>query len=167
MTTKTKAHIPTQVYKVYIKATPQAIWDAITRPEWALKYGYRSPVDYDLKPGGRFRGLSSPAMAAMGLAEVIIEGEVIESDPPRKLVQTWHPIWDPEIAADAPSRLTWEIAEDDGGVSTLTVTQELEGAPITARQVAGTGKITQGGGGWAWVLSDLKTLLESGRALMD
>jgi uncharacterized protein YndB with AHSA1/START domain len=162
-----EAHIPTQVYKVYIRATPHAIWDAITQPEWNQRYGYRSPSEYELRPGGAYRGKASPQMREMGLAEVIIDGEVLECDPPRRLVQTWHPTWDPETASDRPTRLIWEIAEDDGGVSTLTVTHELEGAPHVAQQVRGIGRLHQGGGGWPWILSDLKTLLESGKPLMD
>ena len=158
-------YIPTQVYKVYIQATPQAIWDAITQPEWAVKYGYRAPVEYELRPGGRYRGIASPEMAAMGVSGDIIDGEVIECDPPRKLVQTWHPTWDPETAAEPPTRLTWQIEEDDDGITSLTITHELEGAPAIAKQVAGTGKLNQGGGGWAWVLSDLKSLLESGKGM--
>ena len=66
--------------------------------------------------------------------------------------------------AERPTRLTYEIEEDDGGVTRLTVTHELEGAPITAAQVtnATAARIHEGGGGWSWILSDLKTLLESG-----
>ena len=52
MTTKTETLVTTQVYRVYIKASPQAIWDAITKPEWSERYGYGSRVEYDLRPGG-------------------------------------------------------------------------------------------------------------------
>jgi uncharacterized protein YndB with AHSA1/START domain len=162
MMTKTAVDVTTQVHRIYIRATPQAIWDAITRPEWAQQYGYQAPVEYDLRPGGAFRGLASPAMASMGAPEVIIDGEVIEADEPRRLVQTWRSLWDPEMLAEGFTRVTWEIEEDDGGVTRLTVTHELEGAPRTAAQVAGTGRLHEGGGGWSWILSDLKSLLETG-----
>jgi uncharacterized protein YndB with AHSA1/START domain len=162
-TTSTSKSEETQVYRVFIKATPQAIWEAITTPEWTQRYGYQAPVDYDLRPGGAFRGLPSEAMVAHGAPEVIIDGEVVEADAPRRLVQTWRVLWDPEMEAEGFTRLTWEIEPSDGGVAKLTVTHELEGAPKVALQVAG--QVPEAGGGWSWVLSDLKTLLETGSSL--
>ena len=64
-------------------------------------------------------------MKAHGTPDVIIVGEVVEADPPRKLVQTWHPVWDPGSAAEAATRLTLEIEEDPGGVTRLTVTHDV------------------------------------------
>jgi uncharacterized protein YndB with AHSA1/START domain len=154
----------TQVYRVWIRATPQAIWDAITTTEWSERYGYCTPVEYDLRPGGAFRNLANPGMKQLGAPDVVVDGEVIEADPPRKLVQTWRLLMDPGTAAEPYTRLTWEIAEGEGGVSRLTVTHELAGAPLHATLVAGTDE-ADGGGGWAWVLSGLKTLLETGESL--
>jgi uncharacterized protein YndB with AHSA1/START domain len=162
MSTMTQTSVTTQVYRVYIKATPQAIWDAITRPEWTQKYGYHGIAEYDLRPGGKYRALAPAEMQSMGMPEVVVDGEVVESDPPRKLVQTWRFLWDEEIAAERPTRVTFDIEEDDGGITRLTVTHELEGAPKTAEQVASTARLQEGGGGWSWILSDLKTLLETG-----
>jgi uncharacterized protein YndB with AHSA1/START domain len=102
-------------------------------------------------------------MTALGTAEVIIVGEVLETGPPRKLVQTWHPVWDPQAAAEIATRLTWEIQTEEGGVCSLTVTHDVTGAPSAAKMVAG--EIPGAGGGWSYVLSDLKTLLETGKAL--
>jgi uncharacterized protein YndB with AHSA1/START domain len=162
MSTMAETKVTTQVYRVYIKATPQAIWDAITKPEWTQKYGYRGIVEFDgLSPGDKYRILAPPEMKSMGLPDVMVDGEVVEAEPPRKLVQTWHPLWDEEIAAEI-SRVTYDIEEDDGGVTRLTVTHELEGAPVTAAQVASVAKLHEGGGGWSWIISDLKTLLETG-----
>lgn len=155
----------TQVYRVYIKASPQAVWDAITQREWIERYGYRAPAEFDLRPGGAYRGLSTQAMLDMGAPEVLIEGEVLECDPPHRLVQTWRGLWTPEMAAEGPTRLTWEIAEENEGWSRLTVTHELEGAPATAATVFSDARLREGGGGWAWILSDLKSLLESGESL--
>lgn len=163
MTTMTEKTVTTQVYRVFIKATPQAIWDAITKPEWAEKYGYRSRVEYDLRAGGTYKAFATGEMMAHGGPEVIIDGVVIEADPPHKLVQTWRPLWDPDMVAEGFKRLTWEITPGKGGVSTLTVTHELEGAPKTASQVSGD--IPEAGGGWSFILSDLKTLLETGKPL--
>ena len=162
-TTTTETGVTTQVYQVFIKATPQAIWDAITRPEWTERYGYRARSEYDLRPGGAFRSDASDEMRAMGMAEQLVDGEVIEADPPRRLVQTWRFLWDEQIAAEGPTRVTFEIDEGPGGASRLTVTHELENAPTTAAYLAG--EIAEAGGGWSWVLSDLKTLLETGAPL--
>lgn len=159
MTSKSEA---TQVYRVYIKATPEAVWTAITDPAWNRRYGYCSPSEYELRPGGKYRGLASAAMKEGGGPDVVVDGEVIESDPPRRLVQTWRALWDPELVAEGWKRLTWEIDAGPGGITTLTVTHELDGAPKTAAQVGG--RLKEAGGGWAYILSDLKTLLETGTA---
>jgi len=163
MTTKTESETTVQVYRVYIKATPQAIWDAITKPEWTRRYGYQAAAEYDLRPGGMFRSVASEEFQAMGMPEVVVDGEVIEANPPRKLVQTWRFLWDEQVAGEGPTRVTFDITEDDGGYSRLTVTHQLENAPATAAWLAGSdARLQEGGGGWSWVLSDLKTLLETG-----
>jgi uncharacterized protein YndB with AHSA1/START domain len=163
MTTMTDTGVTTQVYRVFIRATPEAIWDAITDPDFNQRYGYRGRSEYDLRPGGAFRADASPEMQAMGMSEHLLDGEVVEADPPRRLVQTWRVLWDPEMTAEGFTRLTWEIVEGDAGIATLTVTHELEAAPKVARQVAG--QVPEAGGGWSWILSDLKTLLETGAPL--
>jgi uncharacterized protein YndB with AHSA1/START domain len=160
MTTTTETSVSTHVHRVFIRATPEAIWQAITDPEWNIKYGYQAASEYDLRPGGTFRSLANPEMLAHGSGEVAIEGEVVEADPPRKLVQTWHALFSPETTAEPSTRVTWEIEEGDGGISRLTVTHDLRGAPQTAAFV--TGEIPNAGGGWSFMLSDLKTLLETG-----
>jgi len=163
MTTMTEATVTTQIYQVYIRATPQAIWDAITAPEWTQRYGYRSPAEYDLRPGGAYRGLATEEMKAYGGPDVVVDGEVLEVDPLHRLVQTWRALWDPELVAEGFRRLTWEIEEGEGGVTKLTVTHDVTGAPRTAMLVAG--EDPNAGGGWSWILSDLKTLLETGKPL--
>jgi uncharacterized protein YndB with AHSA1/START domain len=161
----------TQIYRVYIKATPEAIWDAITEPEWSQRYGYGGRVDVDLRPGGSFRVIASAEMkkagAEMGFPtpDVVVDGEVVESDPPRRLVQTWRMLMDPQVAAEGFTRLTFEIQEVQPGVSKLTVIHDLEGAPKLAVLVAGGREHEGAGGGWAEVLSGLKTLLETGEGL--
>jgi uncharacterized protein YndB with AHSA1/START domain len=172
MTTDTEARTTTQVYRVYIKARPQAIWDAITTPEWSERYGYGGRVEYDLRPGGTYRAFASDDMkkarAEMGggpTPDVIVDGEVVESDPPRRLVQTWRMLMDAETEAEGFTRLTYEIAETNPGVSKLTVTHDLEGAPRLALFLGGGMESVGAGGGWSEVLSDLKTLLETGESL--
>jgi uncharacterized protein YndB with AHSA1/START domain len=168
MSTQIETAVATQVFRVYIKASPQAIWDAITKPEWTQKYGYRGIVEFDdLRAGAKYRFLAPPEMQQMGMPEVVVDGEILEADPPRRLVQTWHPLWSEEIAAET-TRVTYDIEDDDGGVTRLTVTHEVEGAPHTAAQVGLTdARLFEGGGGWAMILSDLKTLLETGKGIVD
>jgi uncharacterized protein YndB with AHSA1/START domain len=171
--TTTETAVITQVYRVYIKATPQAIWDAITKPEWVAKYGYGGTCDYDLRPGGAYRAFPSDDMrkasAEMGFPcpDVIVDGEVIEAEPPRKLVQTWRLLMDPEAAAEGFTRLTYEIEAIEHAGTRLTVTHELTNAPKVAALTSGAldDQGQGGGGGWNWVLSDLKSLLETGTPL--
>lgn len=155
----------TQVYRVYIKATPQAIWDAITKPEWTDRYGYGGRCEYDLRPGGAYRGHSSEGMRSSGAPEVAVDGEVVEVDPPRKLVQTWRMLMDDAMKAQGFTRLTYEITEAKGEVSRLTVTHELAGAPLLFTLLSGGYEEEGAGGGWSWVLSGLKTVLETGNEL--
>jgi len=164
MTTRTQIQT-VQVYRVYIKATPQAIWDAITKPEWTERYGYGGRAEFDLRPGGAYRWLTSEAMRSMGAPEVAIDGEVVEADPPRKLVLSWRMVMDAALQAEGFTRLTYEIEEGKGGVTKLTVIHDLEGAPKLAALLAGEQEDAGAGGGWSWVLSDLKTLLETGMPL--
>jgi uncharacterized protein YndB with AHSA1/START domain len=164
-TTETETAVTTQVYRVYIRATPEAIWDAITKPEWSERYGYGGQVEYDLRPGGAYRAHASEEMRAHGAPAVVIDGEILEADPPRRLVQTWRMLMDAGMEAEGFTRLTFAIEPMDGGVTKLTVIHELEGAPRLAQVLSGGMESEGAGGGWAWVLSDLKTLLESGTRL--
>jgi uncharacterized protein YndB with AHSA1/START domain/DNA-binding transcriptional ArsR family regulator len=159
--TQTKT-VPTQVFRVHISASPQAVWDAITSTEWSSRYGY-GPTEYDLRPGGRFRGLANDTLRARGVQEVVVEGEVIEVDPPHRLVQTYKMLFDAAVSAEPSTRVTWEIEPLAEGVTRLTVTHELDGAPVHAGLVSGDN--VRAGGGWPYVLSDLKSLLETGRSL--
>ncbi len=160
----TKTSVTTQIYEIYIKATPQAIWDAITTPEWTAKYGYGGMSEYDLRPGGAFRARATPEMVSMGLPEVAIDGEVVECDPPRKLVQTYRMLFNDASKAEGFTRLTWEIEPTQSGFTRLTVTHELEGAPMMAGMVSSRFS-EMGTGGWSWILSDLKSLLETGASM--
>jgi uncharacterized protein YndB with AHSA1/START domain len=156
----------TQVHRVFIKATPERVWQAITDPEWNRRYGYMAPSEYELEVGGAYRVLPNDEMKQYGAPDVIIEGEILECDPPNRLVQTWHALFDPATAAEPATRLTFELRpEGDGKVTRLTVTHEVEGAPATAVQVAGDNP--NAGGGWPYILSDLKTLLESGSPIAE
>jgi uncharacterized protein YndB with AHSA1/START domain len=162
----------TQVHRVYIRATPERIWQAITDPGWNGRYGYSAPAEYELRAGGSYRSFATEPMkqaaAGMGweLPEVIVDGEVLEVEPPRRLVQTWRMLMDPTAAAEGFSRLTWLIeGPGEDGVCRLTVTHELTGMPTLAAMTSGDNEFgAMGGGGWPWILSDLKSLLETGEA---
>jgi uncharacterized protein YndB with AHSA1/START domain len=154
-----------QVYRIVIKASAQTIWDAITQPEWTQRYAYGGQAEYEMTIGGRFSHKASAEMKSRGLPDEIIVGEVIECDPPRKLVQTWHPLFDANTSAERPTRLTYEIHEHQNGQCTVTITHDVTGAPCVARMVPGGSDPTKGGGGWPWVLSDLKSLLETGKRM--
>jgi uncharacterized protein YndB with AHSA1/START domain len=99
------------------------------------------------------------------IPDVVVDGEVIEADPPRRLVQTWRMLMDPTMAAEGFTRLTWEIEETQGGVSKLTVVHDVEGAPQIAALISGAMEDQGAGGGWVAILSSLKTLLETGEPL--
>jgi len=153
-----------KVFEIYIKAPAERVWEAITTPEWTARYGYKGISEYDLRPGGAFRARANEQMRSMGLAETIIDGEVIEADAPHKLVQTYRFLFSDETKAEGFTRITWEVVPTPGGFTRLTVTHDLTGAPLAAGMV--TSKFSgQGGGGWNWILSDLKSLLETGETL--
>ena len=155
---------PVQVYRVFIRATPEAIWEAITSPEWSDRFGYGGTTEFDLRPGGSMRTYANAQMKQFGAPDIVVEGEVLEVDPPRRLVQTWRMLMDPTTAAEGFSRLTYDIAgPGPDGVCRLTVTHEVGGMPALDALVRGSEELgAPGGGGWDWVLSDLKTLLETG-----
>ena len=141
----------TQVYSVFIRATPEQVWEGITKPEFTMRYFYGSIIDSTFEPGATYLGWSSDRK------QQYVDGEVLESDPPRLLRHTWRALYDEETAAEVHSRVSWEIVPQDGGVTKLTVVHDqLEASPKTALNVAG---------GWPFVLSGLKTLLETGTPL--
>lgn len=138
----------TQVYDIFIKATPEAVFDAITKPEFTRRYFYGAEIEISAD-AYRSRG---PDGADWGC------GATLEFDPPRRVVHEWRSGYDPKLAAEAASRVTWEITPGEDGISRLTVTHDrLEASPQTAQSVAGPG--------WMRVLSGLKTLLETGQPL--
>lgn len=136
----------TQIYSVFILATPEQIWEAITKPEFTEKYFHGATIA--VRDGRRFSSIGDLAW----------DEEVLEEDPPRRLVHRWVAGYSDELAAEDPSRVTWEIDPQEDGTSLLTVVHDqLEGAPKTAESVSGSG--------WMYVLSGLKTLLETGKPL--
>ena len=147
--TTTPPALGTQVYSIFIRTTPEKLWEAITTPQFTQQYFYGTRIT--VVPD-RYESLASDGSD-------MVKGDVLEFDPPRKFVQSWSSVWDAEQAAEPASRVTWEIEPQDGGYCLLTVTHDqLEGAPLTAVGVSGEG--------WMWVLSGLKTLLETEQPLL-
>jgi len=137
----------TQVYELFIHTTPQKLWKALTEAEITKKYFFGEAIHSDWKRGAEWHS-TGPS----GSRDV--EGTVLESDPPRRLVLTWHILYDAALS-DEVSRVTYLI-EKKGEVCKRTATHELSDAPKTAPHVRE---------GWALVLSGLKTLLETGESL--
>jgi len=150
MTTTTSQ--ATQLYQLFIKATPERIWEAITTPEFTTKYFHGSCVESTFEPGAPYNGYSTDR------SQHWVDGEVLEADPPRRLQHTWRSLYDPEAAIEPHSRVTWEIEPQQDGTCLLTVVHDqLENSPKTAGSVSGAG--------WVQVLSGLKTLVETGAPL--
>ena len=111
---------------------------------------------------GVFRNLTTDEMKQMGMGDVAIDGVVVEVDPPNRLVLDWKAAWYPD--AD-PTRVTWELTQFESGLTRVVLTHDVTAAPQLAPEIAGGGDPQQGGGGWLWSLSGLKTLLETGRSM--
>jgi len=137
-----------KVFEIYIKTTPERLWEAITNPEMRRKYNFGVGVESDWSPGSRYEALTPMAPGA------IWEGENLEVDPPRRLVQSFNALWGEDVKREATSRVTWEI-EPIGDSCRLTVTHDQ------LREDANSELY----GGWPMILSGLKTLLETGETL--
>jgi uncharacterized protein YndB with AHSA1/START domain len=157
-------------YTMFVKGSPEAIWQAITEPDLVARYGYGGRLELDASKGGTWRTFATDEMKQHGMPDVVVSGEVIEADAPQRFVQTWQAHFSPELDAEPVGTVTWETSPahplmfPQGGVTQLTLTHELdEGAKQTTAIVSGAE--ADAGGGWALVLSDLKTLVETGSSL--
>jgi uncharacterized protein YndB with AHSA1/START domain/DNA-binding transcriptional ArsR family regulator len=140
---------PRFVSQIFIRATADQVWRAITESEFTLRYYYSSTVESDWRAGSTFRYAVS--------GNDVIVGTVLEADPPRRLVQSFDARWDDDVAADAPSRLTWELEEAAPGVTKVTtIHDEFPSQTATYYQVSS---------GMPYILSGLKSLLETGEPL--
>ena len=137
-----------KVFEIYIRTTPERLWEAITDPDIRAKYNFGAGVRSDWTPGSRIEMDAPKAGGLLG------DGEVLQSDPPRRLVHTMRALWSDEVKSEGFSRVSWDI-EPVGDSCRLTVTHDQlrEGAN------------DQLYGGWPMILSGLKTLLETGELL--
>lgn len=137
-----------KVFEIYIKTSPERLWEAITSSEMRQKYSFGVDVTSDWTPGSRYEAMhpNPPGL--------ISEGENLEVDPPRKLVQSFRALWGEDVKEAGTSRVTWEIEPvEDSCRLTVTHDQLPENAD------------SQIYGGWPMILSGLKTLLETGETL--
>jgi uncharacterized protein YndB with AHSA1/START domain len=137
------------VYVTYIKATPQRVWDALTRAEDTQRYFFGFKIESEWRVGARW--------ALYGDEGVHDEGEVLECDPPRRLKISWRVVALEDARDLPPAFITYDI-EPAGGTVKLTMTQHQPGR-IPRKYIEG------GKQGWAMILSSLKSLLETGKAL--
>jgi uncharacterized protein YndB with AHSA1/START domain len=136
-----------KIFEIYIKTTPEKLWKAITDAETRAKYSFGLSVKSTWKPGSRYEG-QSPGAA------LIIDGENLEVDPPRRLVQSFRALWSEDVKREGTSKVTWEIEPVGDSCRLLVVHSDL-------RENA-NGELY---GGWMMILSGLKTLLETGELL--
>src|SRR4051812_32881361 len=136
------------VFEIFIKTTPERLWEAITDPKMRAKYSFGVETSSDWTPGSEYKA-SVPGVIDIGA------GENLEVDPPRRLVQTFTALWSDEVKAEGPSRVTWEIepVAEDSCRLTVVHSELREGANPELY------------GGWPMILSGLKTLLETGETL--
>ncbi|HEX5527897.1 MAG TPA: SRPBCC family protein [Solirubrobacterales bacterium] len=135
------------VFEVYIKTTPERLWEAITSEEMRARYSFGVGTISDWTEGSEY------SSAVPGVIK-IASGENLEVDPPRRLVQSFNALWSDEVKSEGTSRVTWEI-EPVGTSCRLRVTHDQLGEDANSELY----------GGWPMILSGLKTLLETGEDL--
>ena len=137
------------MYEIYIRTTPEKLWTALTDADQTQQYFFGTRVASSWKSGAQLT-YTDPKGGLM------VDGKVVEADPPRRLVTTWRAAYSPEVAGERPSRVTWTI-EPVGAVCKLSVVHDdFEAQGATWKSTAS---------GWPVVLSGLKTYLETGEAL--
>ena len=141
-------HPMEKVFEVYIRTKPERLWEAITDPEIRSKYNFGARVESDWTPGSHYEMGHREAGVLLG------EGENLEVDPPRWLVQSARMLWSDDVKSEGTSRVTWEI-EPVGDSCRLTVTHDQ----------LRDGANSELYGGWPMILSGLKTWLETGELL--
>jgi uncharacterized protein YndB with AHSA1/START domain len=139
------------VYVTYIRTTPEKLWAALTEPEFTKQYWLGAHVESDFKTG-------SPWKLAFDDGRLADSGEILESDPPRRLVIKWLNQWSPEINAEGYSRCTMTLEPADSAVK-LTVEHSIDKPKAKL--------IDAVSGGWPKILSNLKSLLETGALAIE
>jgi uncharacterized protein YndB with AHSA1/START domain len=136
------------VFEIYIKTSPERLWEAITDGEMRKRYSFGVGVESDWTQGSEYRA------AVPGVVD-ISSGENVEVEPPRRLVQTFTAHWSEEVEREGTSRVTWEIEPVGEDSCQLRVTHDQLPEGVNSELF----------GGWPMILSGLKTLLETGEDL--
>jgi uncharacterized protein YndB with AHSA1/START domain len=137
------------VYVTFIRTTPEKLWCALIEPEFTRQFWFQMMQESDWKPGASWRMLDASG-------RVFDTGEIVEIEPPKRLLLTWRHELDPELTAEGYSRMSYEL-EQKGEMVKLTVKHEID--------KSGSKFIKAVAGGWPIILSSLKSLLETGKAL--
>ncbi len=138
-----------KVFEIYIKTTPERLWEAITDPDLRQRYSFGLRVESDWTSGSPYSGYPSGAPDS-----TLVEGENLEVDPPRRLVQSFTALWSEDVKSEGTSRVTWEIEPVEDSCRLVVTHDELR-----------DGAHDEIYGGWPMILSGLKTLLETGEQL--
>jgi uncharacterized protein YndB with AHSA1/START domain len=147
--------LPAHVYQIYIAATPERVWAAITESEWTRRYFHATEFVEPPQPGKRYLTVVDGRGPA-------VDGMIEEMQPPAgeragRFVQTWHTRYDPELEHEPPSRVEWTVESAGEGLTRVRLVHDnLEQSPLTWANVKD---------GWIWILDSMKTLLETGQPL--
>jgi uncharacterized protein YndB with AHSA1/START domain len=136
--------VPGLVFELEIRSSPERIWEAITSPDWTRRYFFGSAVRGDWRSGGKVTWATEDGRTAC-------DGEILEIDPPWRLVTTWRSLWEPELATEGPSRVTWEIVERSDSCLLRVTHEGLEEAPKTRDAVSS---------GWPILIRGMRDCLE-------
>jgi uncharacterized protein YndB with AHSA1/START domain len=137
-----------KVFEIYIKTTPERLWEAITDPDQRAKYSFGVRAESDWSPGSEYHGVGGESNAP------IVSGENLEVEPPHRLVQSFNALWSDDVRAEGTSRVTWEIEQVADSCRLTVIHDQLR-----------DGAHDEIYGGWPMILSGLKTLLETGETL--
>jgi len=142
--------ITKHVYQIYIKATPEQVWDAIVEPSWTRRYFHTTAFDSPPVQGQPYR-------TTMANGAPAVDGVIEELDKPNRLVMTWHVLYDAEMEKEPPSRVEWIVEPAGDGLTRLRLEHgDLAFSPLTWANVKD---------GWVYVLDGLKTVIETGESL--
>ncbi len=142
--------ITKHVYQIFIKATPQQVWDAIVEPSWTRRYFHGSAFDSPPVKGQPYR-------TTIGEGQPAVDGVIEEVDPPHRLIMTWHTLYDAAMSEEPPSRVEWIVEPAGDGLTRLRLEHgDLARSPLTWANVKD---------GWIYVLDGLKTVVETGESL--
>ena len=141
-----------KIFEIYIKTTPERLWKAITDPTMRAKYAFGVEVHSDWKQGSSYEHVAGGSSISPGLC--LVDGEILEVDPPKRLVQSYRALWSDDVKEQGTSRVTWQIKQFQDSCR-LTVTHD-ELPELANPELYG---------GWPMILSGLKTILETGEML--